>query len=507
MKRMRLTTAKKAGFSHNMLRKRKELSRQTIGYMKQKSSFLVAAFSLGAFITGNMLGQHGWYAFWKAALGQYDDALITYTGTVSPVALVPDYTKWSTYGGNGEEHTFRQVPKDALIPLPAYVSSTEKKDYDHSPAGDVFSIGHMGSYETGAEGDGSHIGVDIRVPQGTPILSIANGIVEQVREDKSGFGKLIVIRHPHSPNPDDPQYETVLHSVYAHLSSQLVSEGDIVKKGQQIGLSGKTGFATGPHLHFQVDRDDAPWHPYWAFSYTEASAAGMNTAQAIDAGLHKERGYEYSVNPMLYVQANYPAAKYKDTGTIAKKTQPEKGGTKTVSRPSTRRTVTGKDIGNSVANRKAQRVATRGTAVAAASSASSLSTSVSSVMPVVTSTETVASGTQSAPPASAPVHVTPSASPVTSVDIETAPTFTERQWMTVRIRLLDENGKTASSEGLKKDIYMRTAYGEAEFDPPILSSLDFRNGVAEVKMLPRGRRTVVILAQPMGVQSRPIEYK
>lgn len=503
MKRMRLTTAKKAGFSPRSIRKRRELPKQTIGYMKQKSSFLVAAFSLCAFISGNMLGQHGWYAFWKAALGQYDDSLIVYNGTVSPIALVPDYTKWSQYGGNGEEHTFRQVPKDLLIPMPKYDPRNEKHDFEHSEPGDVFSIGHMGSYETGAEGDGSHVGVDIRVPVGTPIRSIANGIVVSVREDKGGFGKLIVVRHPHMPDPENPQYKTVLYSNYAHLSAQYVAEGDIVTKGQEIGLSGKTGFATGPHLHFQIDRDEAPWHPYWPFSWTEANEAGLNTSQAINKGLHQERGYEFTVNPVLYVQANHPAAKYEnDGGTLVRKKQ-----TQTVvraqasSRP--RRT-----LAQARQDRLAARMAARGTAVATAQPArASSSSSVSSADPVVVQTQTVATGGQSAPVSSAPVLVVPqTAGSIASINIQHDRQFGGRDWETVRITLMDANGGRASESLLTKDLYMRTAYGEAEFDPPVLSALDFVNGVAEVKMLPRGRRTVVILIEPFKAQSQPMEY-
>lgn len=511
MKRMRLTTARKAGFSRSAIRRHKDLPRQTIGYMKQKSSFLVAAFSLAAFISGNMLGQHGWYAFWKAALGSYDDSLITYTGTVTPVAFVPDYTKWSQYGGNGEAHTFRQVPKDALIPLPLYSQNVQKKDFDHSPAGDVYSIGHMGSYETGAEDDGSHIGVDIRVPEGTPIRSIANGIVERVANDASGFGKLIVIRHPHMPDPDNPEYETVLHSVYAHLSAQYVNEGDVIQKGQQIGLSGKTGFATGPHLHFQIDRDDAPWHPYWAFSYTEAQEKGMNTTSAINAGLHKERGYEFTIHPMLFVQANYPAAKNQTKpGTVIAKSNSSKK-TTTINRVTTTKKSTAENIANATATRRADRLARANTNVAVAQSSSAKpvvvesSSSSSSVAAPVVETQTVA-GTPVSHEA-APVLVTSRGGAVASIDIDHDRYFVGREWETIRLTLRDADGKIITDPSSMKDVYMRTTIGEAEFDPPVLSSLDFKNGTAEVRMLPRGERTVVILLEPYKIMSKPMEFK
>jgi hypothetical protein len=507
MKRMRLSSAKKAGFSKKHLRIRKEAKGHNVAYMKQKSSFLVAVFSLTAFVTGNMLGDYGWYAFWKAALGQFDDSLITYTGTVAPISHVPDYTRWSTYGGNGGENTYRQVPKDLLIPLPPYKQSEQKKDYDHSPEGDVYSVGFMGSYETGAEGEGSHIGVDIRVPEGTPVRSMAAGQVERVGEDKGGFGLFIVVRHPHMPDPENPEYETVLHSTYAHLSAQSVQVGDLVQKGQQIGLSGKTGAATGPHLHFQLDRDTAPWFPYWAFSYSEALNAGLSSLQAINKGFHQERGYDYSVNPMLYIQEQHPASKFKtEPGkTITKASSSSK---KTVTR-STRSAATTKDA---VAARRAQRVANRPTTVAVASSSSAPQASTpasvsSSSTPIVVQTQTVATETQTIPKEPAPVLVVPDTSnPAVSVDLQHASVFNGRTWIKVRITLVDAEGHTASESTLRKDVYLRTAYGEAEFDPPVLSSLDFKNGVAEVKMLPRGRRTVVIQIEPFHAMGSPIEY-
>lgn len=476
----RITTAKKHGFKRKSLVRRKERPHQASAFLKQKTSFFMAALSLSAFVMGNMAGEHGWYAFWKAVLGNADDALITYTGTVAPIEFVPDYSKWSTYGGNSDEHTYRQVPKDLLIPLPIYNQSEAKKGFD---ATGVYSVGDQGSYDTGAEGAGSHPGVDIRVPVGTPIRSIANGIVEQVREDSGGYGLYVVIRHPHVPDPENPKKTTVLHSAYAHLSSQLVKEGDIVDKGQQIGLSGQSGFVTGPHLHFQVDRDEAPWHPYWPFTGAEARSAGLSTTQAINNGFHQDRLKEFTVHPMLLVQADRPAVKQN----IASST------TKT----STKRTRA--QIEQARIDRKnlrlAQRMQLEGAPRAAAPSEPVASATVT---PDAIDPGSVAIATPTAPVGAATQN------PVASFDIQTPPQYTPRQWMTVRITLLDEQGKKTSEDQLQKDIYLRTAYGDAEFNPSVLRKEDFADGVATVQMLPRGDRTVIILLQPYAFQSRPI---
>jgi hypothetical protein len=306
-----------------------------------------------------------------------------------------------------------------------------------------------------------------------------------------------VIRHPHVPDPDHPDYETVIHSVYGHLSSQLVKEGDVVQKGQEIALSGKTGFATGPHLHFQIDKDTAPWHPYWAFSATEAAAAGLNTTTAIDAGLDQARGYQYTYNPMLLVQANYAPAKNKFA---------YNGSSSTTSRGSVavKPTTPAKTMAQITAQRRADRLAKLGTAVAVAPVASSKSSVATSAAPIV-QTQTVAD-TSPKPTPSAPVLVVPQSGEVATIEISVDSQFQGREWQTVRLTLLDKDGNVASENKLTKDLYMRTAYGEADFNPPELSALDFKNGSATVKMLARGTRTVVIDIEPYKVMSKPIKY-
>lgn len=84
-----------------------------------------------------------------------------------------------------------------------------------------------------------HNGIDYQMPEGTEILSVDDGVIDKIATDVN-FGLYITIKHQWGK------------SLYAHLQKTNVKKADKITTGQLIGLSGKTGFATGPHLHFGI---------------------------------------------------------------------------------------------------------------------------------------------------------------------------------------------------------------------------------------------------------------
>lgn len=100
-------------------------------------------------------------------------------------------------------------------------------------------------------GEGAfHTGVDLAVPRGTPVHVTADGVVQSAGWS-GGYGKLIVVDHGDG-----------LQTYYAHLSQFLVLPGQAVRRGQVIGLSGGTGRATGPHVHYEVRVAGTAVNPY-----------------------------------------------------------------------------------------------------------------------------------------------------------------------------------------------------------------------------------------------------
>lgn len=86
-----------------------------------------------------------------------------------------------------------------------------------------------------------HLGLDLASKKGTPVLSANDGQVIYAGSGFRGFGRFIIIEH-----------EGDWASFYGHLDKILIKQGDIIKKGDLIGKMGRTGRATGTHLHFEL---------------------------------------------------------------------------------------------------------------------------------------------------------------------------------------------------------------------------------------------------------------
>ena len=85
----------------------------------------------------------------------------------------------------------------------------------------------------------AHLGVDYAAATGTPVRTVGDGVVDFAGV-QNGFGNVVMVKHRNNQT-----------TVYAHLSRIHVKKGQTVGQGQNIGAVGSTGWATGPHLHFE----------------------------------------------------------------------------------------------------------------------------------------------------------------------------------------------------------------------------------------------------------------
>lgn len=106
-----------------------------------------------------------------------------------------------------------------------------------------------------------HAGLDLRARAGTPVYAAADGVV--TRSEASGaYGNVVIVDHGGG-----------LGTLYAHHRENLVRAGERVRRGQPIGLVGRTGNATGDHLHFEVHWRDGTVDPRTVLPLLDGRAA------------------------------------------------------------------------------------------------------------------------------------------------------------------------------------------------------------------------------------------
>lgn len=107
-------------------------------------------------------------------------------------------------------------------------------------------ISGYGAKTNGKQNDG----INVAVPEGTPIKAAEDGTVAYAGNELKGYGNLVLVRHSNG-----------FVSAYAHASELMVKRGDPIKRGQIIGKSGQTGEVSSPQLHFEIRKGSTPVDP------------------------------------------------------------------------------------------------------------------------------------------------------------------------------------------------------------------------------------------------------
>ncbi|MGH7853672.1 MAG: M23 family metallopeptidase [Candidatus Binatia bacterium] len=143
----------------------------------------------------------------------------------------------------------RQVPVEIVTPADGVASPRSIPQADAEEIAFLWPVNGSLNSGFGPRGSSFHDGVDIAAPEGTPIRAVEHGEViysDQLR----GYGNMVIIRHSRG-----------IVSVYAHNQANLVRDGQQVARGEIIARVGSTGRVTGPHLHFEIRKNNLAQDP------------------------------------------------------------------------------------------------------------------------------------------------------------------------------------------------------------------------------------------------------
>lgn len=229
---------------------------------------------------------------WLMSISQANNAK-PFSWAMMPIAFIPDWRK-SDYINQRATLDYSFVNQNDLIPIPSI--DAIKTDFNSLF---TYLTVFRGRYmdEERMQNTGSHNGVDVRAPIGTPVFVIGHGKVVRTKDEQNN--KYITVEHK------DVKYGGKIgkyYSSYLHLSQVLVQPGDVVDKWTMIGRVGLTGYTTTPHLHIQIDNEEAPFYPYWPFTLNEAAEAGYSFFEWVDAGLNQELIGKYSIDPLDFIR-------------------------------------------------------------------------------------------------------------------------------------------------------------------------------------------------------------
>ena len=169
---------------------------------------------------------------------------------VAPVAAPA--TKLASAGGPPQSARLASATTNVVEEKPV-VEAASVKPSEATGALPTFRWPVRGKVITsyGAKTNGkSNDGINLAVPEGTPVKAAEDGVVAYSGNELKGYGNLVLVRHSNG-------YVTA----YAHASELLVKRGDTIKRGQIIAKSGQSGEVGSPQLHFEIRKGSSPVDP------------------------------------------------------------------------------------------------------------------------------------------------------------------------------------------------------------------------------------------------------
>lgn len=164
---------------------------------------LIVIWSANCILASFIAIRQVWIPFMDAENSSYSQIISDpFDGTVMPIAYIPDWTK---IANQDKSKRFEDISISEYLPVPLYDPLDLGSDLTNTKKSSIilhytYITPYMGNYKLDyKEHAGSHLGVDIRAPLGTPVLSIANGVVVRTVQADSTGNKFVVIRHDGVP--------------------------------------------------------------------------------------------------------------------------------------------------------------------------------------------------------------------------------------------------------------------------------------------------------------------
>lgn len=214
------------------------------------------------------------------------------TSTLHPVSAIPNWGAMRTTALWSRSYDI--IPPQEFIPVPTYdlsvltfpLQALDTQNTDDIPlitAKLYYSTRFFGRYDLdAAEFTGPHAGVDLKLPNDTPIGAIADGTVHAVQKNDR-LGLFIILQHTHPT-------EGTLFSIYGHLGGIQVQPGQRVRAGDHIGTVGMTGYTSAAHLHLQIDRPQ--------------KSGGTHTPFITYAVPHPGKIDQWTLHPIRFIEEN-----------------------------------------------------------------------------------------------------------------------------------------------------------------------------------------------------------
>jgi murein DD-endopeptidase MepM/ murein hydrolase activator NlpD len=152
--------------------------------------------------------------------------------------------------GSNVSKSARTSAPTAASPRPANTSPVARGTSPMQPPRFIWPVQGPITRHFKPGGKHQHDGIDIAAPKGTPIRAAADGMVIYSDWGPGGYGRIVILRHGAN-----------MVTVYAHNQRNLVQVGQVVRQGDPIAAVGKSGRASGYHLHFEIRRKTVPVSP------------------------------------------------------------------------------------------------------------------------------------------------------------------------------------------------------------------------------------------------------